>query len=68
MNILIWESASIDRKSSNLKVGFGFHGSGSLHTQAKSRDHKNCESPKELFKCCPKTLPKPWSVVTCPQV
>ena len=27
----------------------------------------NCKSPKEVCKSRPKTLPKSWSVVTCPQ-
>ena len=41
---------------------------GSLHMRAKSRDHDIVRAQNKVSKGCPNTPPKPFSVVTDPQV
>jgi hypothetical protein len=39
-----------------------------LHTWAKIHDHEVMRAQKKVNKGCPKTPPKPWSVITDPHV
>jgi hypothetical protein len=58
-----WEIALIDQQSSNLEVGIEYISwfKASSHMSQKLCPW-NCESPKEVSKGCPKTIPKPCTI------